>query len=87
MKLSCPECEALLKQKDIDNDKCWRCGTSSIKQIIKEKEHIEVESKSEKKERKKRQKIDDEKICLIQIFFWCVLVVSEFSENLKNGIS
>ena len=30
----CPECQCLLKDKDLKNDKCWKCGLSPIREII-----------------------------------------------------
>ena len=47
---NCPDCGALLKEKHISENKCWKCGSTSILEAI-EKEKKEAEKKeAEKKE-------------------------------------
>ena len=43
----CPECQCLLKDKDLKNDKCWKCGFSPVREIIEKTQNIEVTTKSE----------------------------------------
>ena len=35
MRYNCPDCGALLKQKDISKNKCWKCGSTSIQEEFK----------------------------------------------------
>ena len=57
----CPECQCLLKDKDLKNDKCWKCGLSPIREIIEKIQNIEVTTKSELKEQKKQEGLEKEK--------------------------
>ena len=47
----CPECQCLLKDKDLKNDKCWKCGLSPL----------DLTTKSELKEQKKQEGLEKEK--------------------------
>ena len=52
---NCPDCGALLKEKHISENKCWKCGSTSILEAI-EKEKKEAEKKeAEKKEAEKKE--------------------------------
>ena len=55
----CPECQCLLKDKDLKNDKCWKCGLSPVREIIEKIQNIEVTTKSELKEKKKQERLDE----------------------------
>ena len=48
----CPECQCLLKDKDIKNDKCWKCGSVTTipenAEIISESDITEKLDNSEK---------------------------------------
>ena len=55
----CPECQCLLKDKDLKNDKCWKCGLSPVREIIEKIQNIEVTTKSELKEKKKQEWLDE----------------------------
>ena len=54
--IRCPECNCLLKNKDLDNDKCWKCGMSPIRELIEKKQNITISTKSESKEQKRKEK-------------------------------
>ena len=54
--IKCPECNCLLKNKDLDNDKCWKCGMSPIRELIEKKQNITISTKSESKEQKRKEK-------------------------------
>ena len=54
----CPECQCLLKEKDLKNDKCWKCGLSPVREIIEKTQNIELATKSELKEKKKQERFD-----------------------------
>ena len=44
MNKRCPDCDALLKAKQISQNKCWKCGSTSILESIKiEAERLEPE--------------------------------------------
>ena len=71
----CPECQCLLKDKDLKNDKCWKCGLSPVREIIEKIQNIEVTTKSELKEKKKKKKKQElenrtisEKYSILRIF-------------------
>ena len=51
----CPECQCLLKEKDLKNDKCWKCGLSPVREIIEKTQNIELATKSELKEKNKQE--------------------------------
>ena len=57
----CPECQCLLKDKDLKNDKCWKCGFSPVREIIEKTQNIEVTTKSELKEQKKKEKMEQKR--------------------------
>ena len=57
----CPECQCLLKDKDLKNDKCWKCGFSPVREIIEKTQNIEVTTKSELKEQKKQEKMEQKR--------------------------
>tara|TARA_B100000073_G_scaffold7691_1_gene6619 strand:- start:629 stop:1081 length:453 start_codon:yes stop_codon:yes gene_type:complete len=50
---NCPDCGALLKKKHISDNKCWKCGSTSILDTIekekKEAQRIEAENKEKDK--------------------------------------
>ena len=54
--IKCPECNCLLKNKDLENDKCWKCGMSPIRELIEKKQNITISTKSESKEQKRKEK-------------------------------
>ena len=54
--IRCPECNCLLKNKDLENDKCWKCGMSPIRELIEKKQNITISTKSESKEQKRKEK-------------------------------
>ena len=54
--IKCPECSCLLKNKDLENDKCWKCGMSPIRELIEKKQNITISTKSESKEQKRKEK-------------------------------
>jgi hypothetical protein len=67
----CPECQCLLKDKDLKNDKCWKCGLSPVREIIEKIQNIEVTTKSELKEKKKQElenRTISEKYSILRIF-------------------
>ena len=73
--IRCPECQCLLKDKDLKNDKCWKCGLSPVREIIEKIQNIEVTTKSELKEKKKKKKKQElenrtisEKYSILRIF-------------------
>ena len=59
--IRCPECQCLLKDKDLKNDKCWKCGLSPVRDIIEKTQNIEVTTKSELKEQKKKEKMEQKR--------------------------
>tara|TARA_Y100000591_G_scaffold90583_1_gene76546 strand:+ start:206 stop:685 length:480 start_codon:yes stop_codon:yes gene_type:complete len=50
---NCPDCGALLKEKHISENKCWKCGSTSILEAI-EKEKKEAEKKEAGKKEEAR---------------------------------
>ena len=61
----CPECQCLLKDKDLKNDKCWKCGLTPIiertEEEIKEQERLEEEKKEQERleeEKKKQERLE-----------------------------
>jgi hypothetical protein len=66
--IRCPECECLLKNKDLKNDKCWKCGLTPIVEIIEKEQKLVQEEEKRKnpikwdeKEKKKQKKLSDKK--------------------------
>tara|TARA_Y100001970_G_scaffold174839_1_gene213323 strand:- start:54 stop:533 length:480 start_codon:yes stop_codon:yes gene_type:complete len=61
---NCPDCGALLKEKHISDNKCWKCGSTSILDAIekekKEDERIEAENKE--KDKIVEKKVEDKRI-------------------------
>ena len=51
----CPECQCLLKDKDLKNDKCWKCGLTPIMERIREEQKFYLE----KEEQKKQERLDE----------------------------
>ena len=54
-KIRCPECQCLLKDKDLKNDKCWKCGLTPIMERIREEQKFYLE----KEEQKKQERLDE----------------------------
>tara|TARA_B100002003_G_scaffold137491_1_gene127115 strand:+ start:124 stop:621 length:498 start_codon:yes stop_codon:yes gene_type:complete len=53
--IRCPECQCLLKDKDLKNDKCWKCGLTPIMERIREEQKFYLE----KEEQKKQERLDE----------------------------
>ena len=53
----CPECQCLLKDKDLKNDKCWKCGFSPVREII-EKLKEQKKQEGHEKEKSRQKKFD-----------------------------
>ena len=51
----CPECQCLLKDKDLKNDKCWKCGLTPIMERTREEQKFYLE----KEEQKKQERLDE----------------------------
>ena len=61
----CPECGALLKKKDIKNDKCWKCKAENIAEYYSLQENIKKAEEKETKveiSSKERKELEDMKI-------------------------
>ena len=54
----CPECQCLLKDKDLKNDKCWKCGLTPIMERTEEEKKSQERLEEEKKE---QERLEEEK--------------------------
>ena len=65
----CPECQCLLKDKDLKNDKCWKCGLTPImERTEEEKKEQERLEKKEKKKQELENRTISEKYSILRIF-------------------
>ena len=54
----CPECQCMLKDKDLKNDKCWKCGLTPIMERTEEEKKEQERTEEEKKE---QERLEEEK--------------------------
>ena len=51
----CPECQCKLKDKDLKNDKCWKCGLTPIMERTEEEKKEQERTEEEKKEQERTE--------------------------------